>query len=118
MAKKKLFDIALECEQSDDYVLGSELQPGFEDTLEALVIEGPLDSGSIPSKESLEDLITHGYAARVLVNQEEPEKNNYATFKGRDLYIHLKGLDPSVTTLREVIGKENTISKPVEPEAS
>jgi len=109
--RKNLLQIALESDSNDSNeitpdTLGSELEDGYQETLKALVLDGPLDDGSLPSKSAAWDLINHGYAAKVLVKGEEPDEATYATFKGRDLYIQCLGFNPQETTLKEALDSQ------------
>jgi hypothetical protein len=53
----------------------------------ALIERGPVDDGDIPSKVARDELVSRGFAARVIVNQKEA--GNVATYAGRELYKQL-----------------------------
>lgn len=68
-----------------DQPKSSENKDGFcLDTLTALVENGPLWDGDVPSKAGRDELLATGYAARVLVKGEDGF--TAATYKGRNLY--------------------------------
>lgn len=54
------------------------------DTLVALVENGPLWDGDVPSKRGRDDLIAKGLAIRVVVRGEDG--HTAATYAGRDAY--------------------------------
>lgn len=60
------------------------LTGGEIDTLVALVEEGPLWDGDVPSKAGRDALISSGLAVRVVVKGEDG--NTAATYAGRDAY--------------------------------
>lgn len=54
------------------------------ETLDALVVVGPLWDGDVPSKSGRDDLIDRGYAVRVVVKLEDGY--TAATYAGRDAW--------------------------------
>ncbi len=71
------------------------------DTLEALVLHGPLYDGDVPSKSGRDSLIDRGLAVQVVVRGEDG--HTAATYDGRDawkaLYPDLDG--GPANTIRE-----------------
>lgn len=61
-----------------------ELDGGQVDTLVALVEEGPLWDGNVPSKRARDELIERGLAVRVMV--KGGDGHTAATYAGRDAY--------------------------------
>ena len=79
----------------------SENRDGFcYDSLIALVEQGPLWDGNVPSKSGRDDLIAHGYAIRVINNGEEGF--TAATPLGAQFYIN--HVAPG-SSLKEAIAK-------------
>lgn len=64
---------------------------GWVDTLVALIENGPVDDGNIPSKLGRNVLIQHGYASYVIINRKEA--GAVATYKGALLYRQLLNCD-------------------------
>lgn len=75
------------------------LHGGWAETIIALVENGPLDDGDIPSKAARDELIHRGFATKAIVNQQEA--GNLATYRGRDLYKQLV----DAPTMKEAIAK-------------
>lgn len=70
------------------------------DTLIALVEQGPLWDGDVPSKTGRDALISQGLAVRVVVKGEDGWQA--ATYAGRDLYKALyPGPDGTADTIKE-----------------
>ncbi len=70
------------------------------DTLTALVEQGPLWDGDVPSKAGRDALIAAGLAARVVVKGEDGWQA--ATYKGRDAYRALyPGPNGPADTIKE-----------------
>lgn len=70
------------------------------DTLIALVEQGPLWDGDVPSKTGRDALIAQGLAVRVVVNGEDGWQA--ATYAGRDAYKALyPGPDGAADTIKE-----------------
>ena len=88
MAKKKLFDIALE---SEKIPLGRELTDGYKSLLRHLVEKGPIQKPSI--HPALEELVDNGYATKAVLNGPDEPEQVAATDKGLDLYNQIKTLD-------------------------
>ncbi|SAK59606.1 hypothetical protein AWB81_01868 [Caballeronia arationis] len=63
------------------------LPGGWAETIIALIERGPVGDGDIPSKVARDELMSRGFAARVIVNQKEA--GNVATYAGRELYKQL-----------------------------
>jgi hypothetical protein len=63
------------------------LAGGWAETIITLIERGPVDDGDIPSKVARDELVSRGFAARVIVNQKEA--GNVATYAGRELYKQL-----------------------------
>ena len=57
----------------------------WNDTLIALVEQGPLWDGDVPSKRQRDELIEHGLCAKVVVRGEDGY--NAATYAGREAYV-------------------------------
>ncbi len=81
------------------------------DTLVALVENGPLLDGDVPSKAGRNDLIEMGLAVRVVVKLEDGF--TAATYAGRDVYKQLFGtsLGGDADTMAEA--RANRIAKRV-----
>ena len=67
------------------------LDEGWKDTIIALIENGPLFDGDVPSKSARDSLMDKGYATRVVVKGEDGF--NAATQKGALLYKQLVGED-------------------------
>jgi len=67
------------------------LDEGWKDTLIALIENGPLFDGDLPSKTGRDTLIDNEFAVRVVVKGEDGF--NAATHKGAELYKQLTGKD-------------------------
>lgn len=74
------------------------------DTLVAIVENGPLWDGDVPSKRERDDLIEAGYAVRVLNKGEDG--HTAATYKGAQAYKDYFG---NADTIKEA--KANRIAK-------
>lgn len=70
------------------------------DTLTALVEQGPLDDGDVPSKIGRDELIALGLASRTLVKGEDGFTG--ATYRGRDLYCFYFGNSSTVQEAKAV----------------
>lgn len=70
------------------------------DTLVALVENGPLWDGDVPSKSGRDSLIERGFASRVIVRGEDGWQA--ATYQGRDAYKAMfPGPDGPADTIKE-----------------
>ncbi|MGC4076250.1 MAG: hypothetical protein QM702_04310 [Rubrivivax sp.] len=70
------------------------------DTLIALVEQGPLSDGDVPSKQGRDSLMQRGLAAKVVVKGEDGWQA--ATYAGRDTYKALyQGPDGPADTIAE-----------------
>jgi len=71
------------------------------DTLVALIENGPLWDGDVPSKQGRDNLIKKGYAVRIVVGGEDG--HCAATYAGRDAYKKRYGtsLGGSADTIAE-----------------
>lgn len=70
------------------------------DTLIALVEQGPLWDGDVPSKQGRDSLVRRGLAAKVIVKGEDGWQA--ATYAGRDAYKALyPGPDGPADTIKE-----------------
>lgn len=65
------------------------------DSLVALVENGPLEDGDVPSKAGRDTLIDMGLAARIIVKGEDG--CTAATYKGRDVYKYLYGKSDTIS---------------------
>lgn len=79
------------------------------DTLVALVEQGPLQDGDVPSKTGRNGLIDAGLAVRVLVKGEDDY--TAATYQGRDVYKKLFGTTPGEAADTVVEAKANRIAQ-------
>lgn len=66
------------------------------DTLVALVENGPLEDGDVPSKSGRDDLIDAGYAVRIV--QKGSDGWTAATYEGRNTYCKRYG---NAATMKE-----------------
>lgn len=78
-------------EISPENITGAQL-----DTLIALVENGPLDDGHVPSKSARDDLVQQEFAAKVVHKGEQGYQA--ATYKGSSLYCRIFG---GSNTIRE-----------------
>ncbi len=78
------------------------LDEGWKDTIIALVENGPLFDGDVPSKHARDSLIEGGYVCRVIMEGEDGY--NAATHKGGALYKQMVGVE----TLKEAIEKRKS----------
>ena len=70
------------------------------DTLIALVEQGPLWDGDVPSKQGRDSLVQRGLAAKVVVKGEDGWQA--ATYAGRDAYTAMfPGPDGPADTIKE-----------------
>ncbi len=70
------------------------------DTLVALVENGPLEDGDIPSKQGRDSLVERGLAVRVVVQGQDGWQA--ATYAGRDAYKEMfSGPDGVADTIKE-----------------
>ena len=77
------------------------------DTLIALVEQGPLWDGDVPSKQGRDSLVQRGLAARVVVKGEDGWQA--ATYAGRDAYKALyPGPDGPADTINEAKANRTT----------
>ncbi len=80
--------------------VGTQLTGAEKDTLIALVEQGPLWDGDVPSKTGRDALMAQGLAVRVVVKGEDGWQA--ATYAGRDAYKALyPGPDGPADTIRE-----------------
>lgn len=71
------------------------LDGGQIDTLVALVEQGPVWDGDVPSKRSRDELVTAGYAVRVVVKGEQGYAA--ATYKGTRAYCEHFGNSDTIS---------------------
>jgi len=77
------------------------------DTLIALVEQGPLWDGDVPSKQGRDSLVQRGLAAKVVVKGEDGWQA--ATYAGRDAYKALyPGPDGPADTINEAKANRTT----------
>jgi hypothetical protein len=88
----------------DEAIETSELPSGWTDTLIALIEKGPVYDGNIPSKVARDALIERGFAAYVIIGQQEG--GCVATYYGRELYCQLV----DAPSLKEAIAKRQAQS--------
>lgn len=78
------------------------------DTLIALVEQGPLWDGDVPSKRGRDSLVQRGLAAKVIVKGEDGWQA--ATYAGRDAYKALyPGPDGPADTIKEAKANRATL---------
>ena len=78
------------------------------DTLIALVEQGPLWDGDVPSKQGRDSLVRRGLAAKVIVKGEDGWQA--ATYAGRDAYKALyPGPDGPADTIKEAKANRATL---------
>lgn len=83
-------------------LLAESLTSAEKDTLHALLLNGPLDDGDVPSKTGRDLLIEKDLATRVIVKASDGYQA--ATFLGRDVFKYLKSCD----RLKDALQVKNT----------
>lgn len=79
---------------------GTSMTGAEKDTLIALVEQGPLRDGDVPSKQGRDSLVQQGLAAKVVVKGEDGWQA--ATYAGRDAYKSMfPGPDGPADTIAE-----------------
>ncbi len=82
--------------------LAESLNSAEKDTLHALLLNGPLEDGDVPSKQGRDLLIEKDLAVKTIVKASDGYQ--VATYLGRDVFKYLKSCD----TLKEALEVKNT----------